>query len=154
MLNGNSTRLALITAAFTLASTSVFAGPAEEATKTLTQWAQAFNAGDANAVSALYIPEATVHSTVGANLTDTPAAISSYFTAAAKGKIRVKLLGEPAATVLNGNDVALAGYYEFAGTRANGEAFVTEARYSFVIVERDGNLRIAHHHSSPRPKQN
>lgn len=154
MLHGNPACLAITAATFMFASTSVFAGPVEDANKTLVRWAEAFNAGEADTVAALYLPDATLHSTVGADLTATPTAVNSYFAAAAKNKIKVTLVGEPTATVLNGNDVVLAGYYDFAGTRANGEVFVTPARYTFVIVERNVNRLIAHQHSSPRPKPN
>ena len=39
-----------------------------------------------------------------------------------------------------------------SGTRRDGQSFELPARYTFVIVMRDGGWRIAHQHSSPRPK--
>lgn len=92
-----------------------------------------------------------MHGTVSPNLASGPDALRAYFSPGAANKTQVKL-GEWSVTELSPAIVTLAGFYEFSGTRKDGTTFALPARYTFVVVNRDGGWKIAHHHSSARPK--
>jgi uncharacterized protein (TIGR02246 family) len=134
-----------------LAPLSVHAGPKEEAHAVVEQWAAVFNAGDVDKFTALYARDATVHGTVSANLASDAEALRAYFSASAAGKTQVKM-GEWSAAELSPEAVVVAGFYEFSGKRRDGQPFELPARYTFVLVKRGGDWRIAHQHSSSRPR--
>ncbi|TCR70210.1 SgcJ/EcaC family oxidoreductase [Bosea sp. BK604] len=139
-----------------LASTSgAFAGPKEDAFEAVRNWAAAFNASDVDRIIAAYTPQASVHGTMGTSLAVGPDALRAYFGPAARRRSQVKLAedGAEAMTALGDDQVVAAGFYEFSGTRPDGQAFTAPARYTFVLIRQDGAWRIAHHHSSPRPAQ-
>jgi hypothetical protein len=76
-----------------------------------------------------------------------------YFTSS-KGSGNKNALGERR-TILAGEDaVVVAGFYEFTIMR-DGQAVALPARFTMLVTRRDGEWRIAHHHSSPHvlPKQ-
>jgi uncharacterized protein (TIGR02246 family) len=131
---------------------SAIAGPKEDATAAIEQWAAAFNSSDVEKVVANYTSDATVHGTVSPELASGQSAVRAYFSTLPRTKFQVSL-GESSASVLSGDAVVLAGFYEFSGTQpSSGSAFTSPARYTFVVVRRDGQWKIAHHHSSTRPK--
>ncbi|MFT4118648.1 SgcJ/EcaC family oxidoreductase [Bradyrhizobium sp.] len=122
-----------------------------EAYDVVQRWAEAFNAGEADAIAALYAEGAVLWGTLGQQLTTSPAEITTYFAEAARAGLRVKLqtyVISPAS-----DDLAIiAGHYEFSRT-ADGKTQPIPARYSFVLTRRNGAWMIAHQHSSllPRP---
>ena len=61
------------------------------------------------------------------------------------------VLGERRTIVLSDDAVAIAGFYETTRLQ-DGKLIPSPARFTFVILKRDGVWRIAHHHSSPQPK--
>lgn len=130
------------------------AGPKEDAFAAIQNWATAFNASDIDKIIAAYTPEASVHGTMSSSLAVETEALRAYFGPAARSRNQVKLVqdGSETATVLGDDQVVVAGFYEFSGTRPDGQAFTAPARYTFVLVRRDGAWRIAHQHSSPRPR--
>ncbi len=127
------------------------AGPADDALGVLTKWEKAFNAGDVDAVVALYTPDATLFGTLNPSLTSGTDRLKAYFAASAKNKTQVKLVDAPTVTQVTDSVFILSGIYEFAGTRADGQKFTAPARYSFLVAKVAGQWRIMHQHSSPRP---
>jgi uncharacterized protein (TIGR02246 family) len=121
-----------------------------EAYAVVERWGQAFNAGDAVAVTALYAPGATIWGTLAQVLTTSPQAIESYFAEAARAGLRVKL-GEHVASRISGASVIDAGHYELSRTK-DGQTAIFPARYSFVLVKQHGGWMILHHHSSMLPE--
>ena len=113
------------------------------------QWEAAFNAGDADAVAALYTPSATIWGTLAQDLTITSAGITSYFQQAARAGLRVKL-GPHVLSPTAGAGVVDAGQYEFS--RAADRQDSAPARYSFVLMQQNGAWMITHQHSSFLPK--
>ena len=73
------------------------------------RWEQAFNKGDATAVTALYAPGATIWGTLAQTLTTSPQAIETYFADAARAGLRVKL-GEHVASRISETCVIDAGH--------------------------------------------
>ena len=111
----------------------------------------AFNSNDIPRILATYTPDATLLGTTSPTLTKGPEALRTYFEPSVKAKAQVKL-GEETPTPVADGTVVWAGFYEVSGTAPNGQAFTTPARYTFVVVSRDGRWQIAHQHSSTRPK--
>jgi len=123
-----------------------------DAAGVLVAWVTGFNAGDVDAIAGLYSPDATLFGTISPTLTTRSEDVRTYFAAVAKSRMRVKLIDVPTVTDIADAAVVLSGLYEFSGPRPSGESFVMPARYSFVVVNIDGQWRIAHQHSSPQTK--
>lgn len=128
------------------------AAPVDDAVAVLTKWEKDFNAGDVAAIVGLYTPDATVFGTMSPALTSGADGLKAYFSASAKNKTQVKLIGHPVVTKFGDLAFVLSGIYEFSGTRADGQSFTAPARYSFFVANVDGQWRILHQHSSPQPK--
>ncbi|WP_181832876.1 SgcJ/EcaC family oxidoreductase [Bosea caraganae] len=130
------------------------AGPKDDAFAVIQNWATAFNASDIDKIIAAYTPEASVHGTTANSLAVGKDALRAYFGPAARSRNQVKLAqdGSEATTMLGDGQVVVAGFYEFSGTRPDGQAFTAPARYTFVLVKQDGAWLIAHQHSSPRAR--
>jgi uncharacterized protein (TIGR02246 family) len=121
-----------------------------EACAVIERWAETFNAGEPDAVAALYAPDATLWGTLGHYLTTKPADITTYFFEAAQAGLRVKLRPYVLSPISE-TCVIAAGHYDFTRT-ADGKATTFPARYSFVLVKQNGEWIIAHQHSSFLPK--
>jgi uncharacterized protein (TIGR02246 family) len=128
-----------------------FGDPAmDEAYAVVKQWEAAFNAGDADAVTALYAPSATLWGTLAQDITTTTADIRSYFVQAARAGLKVKL-GPHVLLPMAEAGVIDAGHYEFSRI-VDGRTTAFPARYSFVLTKHNGAWAIAHQHSSFMPK--
>lgn len=129
------------------ASTSVIAGPAEEAGAVVDQWSATYSANDRDALVKLYTPDALLLGTTDQVATRGTEAIREYFVALEKGGRR-NAIKEKDTIVLGDNAVVVAGFYDFSRKEQNYEP--RPSRYTMVVVKRDGRWMIAHHHSSPR----
>jgi uncharacterized protein (TIGR02246 family) len=121
-----------------------------EAYAAVQQWAEAFNAGEPDAVAALYLPDATIWGTLAQKLTTGPADITTYFAEAARAGLKVRL-GQHVLSPMSQTNAVDAGEYEFARTM-DGQTALFPARYSFVLLKHNGAWMIAHQHSSFLPK--
>jgi hypothetical protein len=98
----------------------------------------------------MYTNDALVLGTLSPGMTSKPDDLRAYFKAAA-AKLQVKL-GDHSAVALAEDAVAIAGFYDFSRPAADGQPVFVRARFSFVMVKKDGIWKIAHQHSSVRPK--
>jgi uncharacterized protein (TIGR02246 family) len=121
-----------------------------EAYAVVQRWAETFNAGEPDAVAALYAPDATIWGTLGQKLTTGLTDITTYFAEAARAGLKVKL-GEHVLSPLSQISAVDAGEYEFTRT-VDAQTALLPARYSFVLVKQSGVWMIAHQHSSFLPK--
>ena len=121
-----------------------------EAYAIVQRWAETFNAGEPDAVAALYAPDATIWGTLAQFLTTNPADIRAYFVEAARSGLRVELRPHVLSPISQ-TCAIVAGHYDFTRT-ADGKATTFPARYSFVLVKQNGAWMIAHQHSSFLPK--
>lgn len=137
----------LLCASLFLASTSAIAGPAEEASAVVDQWAATYSASDRNALVKLYTPDALLLGTTDQVATRGSEEIREYFVALDKGGRR-NTIKEKDIIVLGPDAVVVAGFYDFARKEQNYEP--RPSRFTMVVVKRDGRWMIAHHHSSPR----
>jgi uncharacterized protein (TIGR02246 family) len=129
------------------------AGPAEDANAAVERWSAAYNLNDPEAISKTYTPDALLLGTVSPIMSEGTEAIVKYFTSS-KGSGNKNTLGERRTIILGENAVVVAGFYEFTIMR-DGKAVPLPARFTMLVTKRNGEWRIAHHHSSPHvpPKQ-
>jgi uncharacterized protein (TIGR02246 family) len=147
------TVLTLSTSLLVLSSIAAFAGPAEEANEVLNRWSAAYSSNDPEAISKLYTQDAVLLGTVSPIVSEGTEAIVKYFTPS-KGSGNKNKLGERRTIVLGDSAVVVAGFYEFTRMQ-EGRPVPAPARFTMLVTKRDGEWRIAHHHSSPhvQPKQ-
>jgi hypothetical protein len=74
-------------------------------------------------------------------------AIIKYFTPS-NGSGNKNMIGEHRTIVLDDNAVVVAGFYEFTRMQ-DGKPVPGPSRFTMLVTRRDGEWRIAHHHSSP-----
>lgn len=131
-------------------SGSALAGPAEEANAVVTKWAETYSANDAGAMVELYTPDAIFLGTVSPDIGDTIEAREAYF-ARLPGTGNTCSIGEHRTMVLSDTAVVVTGFYDFKLMR-DGKPVEVHNRFSMVVVKRDDEWLIAHHHSSRRPQ--
>jgi uncharacterized protein (TIGR02246 family) len=123
------------------------AGPAEDANAAVERWSAACSSNDPEAISRTYTPDALLLGTISPIMSEGREAIVKYFTAS-KGSGNRNTLGERRTIVLGDDAVIVAGFYDFTITR-DGQAVPLPERFTMLVTKRDGEWRIAHHHSSP-----
>ena len=123
--------------------------PAEDANAVVNSWAAAFTANDAEAILKLYTPDAIVLGTVSPIIADGTAPIRGYFQAL-PGSDNSVAIGEHRTVLLNDGAVLVTGFYDFTIIR-DSQPSTTPARFTMIVVKRDDDWLIAHHHSSLRP---
>jgi uncharacterized protein (TIGR02246 family) len=123
----------------------------EDAYAGVERWSEAFNSGDVEQIVRMYTNDALVFGTLSPGMTSKPDDLRAYFRASAAAKLQVKL-GDHSAAALAEDAVAIAGFYDFSGPAADGRPVVVPARFSFLMVKKDGIWKIFHQHSSVRPK--
>ena len=134
-------------ALFVLSPGATFAGPAEEANAVVERWSAAYSANDPDTIAKTYAPDAILLGTVSPIISEGTGAIVKYFTPT-KGSGNKNTLGERRTIVLGENAAVVAGFYEFTRMQ-EGKPVPFPARFTMLLVQRDGEWRIAHHHSSP-----
>ena len=139
-----------LTALFLLLPAIAFGGPAEDANTVIDQWAALFNANDAPALVQLYSTDAVVLGTVSPTIAQGTEAIRAYFSRLPGSGTKV-VIGDRRTIVVNDAAVTSAGFYDFTIVR-DGQPVPNPARFTFLVVKRDGRWVIAHHHSSFRPQ--
>jgi uncharacterized protein (TIGR02246 family) len=130
-----------------------FAGPAEEANALVDRWSAAYSGNDPDTIAKLYTSDALLLGTVSPVMSEGTQAIIKYFTPS-KGSGNKNTIGEHRTIVVDDNAVVVAGFYEFTRMQ-DGKPVPAPSRFTILVVKRDGEWRIAHHHSSPhvQPKQ-
>jgi hypothetical protein len=98
----------------------------------------------------MYTNDALVLGTLSPGMTTKSDDLRAYFKAAAAAKLQVRL-GDNSAVALAEDAVVIAGFCDFSAP-AGGHPVVVPARFSFIMVKKDGIWKIAHHHSSVRPQ--
>jgi uncharacterized protein (TIGR02246 family) len=142
-------RAALVALMLSLPS-AASGGPAEDANAVIDQWAAVFSANDVASLVQLYSTDAVVLGTVSPTIAQGTDAIRGYFSRLPGSGNKV-VIGERRTIVVNDAAVASAGFYDFTIMR-DGQPVPNPARFTFLVVKRDGRWLIVHHHSSSRPK--
>ena len=123
--------------------------PAASPDAAIARWIDVFNGNDADALTALYTSDASLHGTSRPALYRGHGAIRAYFaplpgsgTRVAPGERHVAMEGDALATGV--------GFYDFTVLR-DGQPVPSPARFTFVLRKTDGDWLITHHHSSSLP---
>jgi uncharacterized protein (TIGR02246 family) len=143
------TRRALLIVLIALAPAGAFAGPAEDASALIDRWAATYTANDADAITALYAPDALLHGTSSPTLNKGSGEIRKYF-GALPGSGNKVTIGERHMVALGDGAAMGVGFYEFVSMQ-NGQPVARPARFTMVVVKRGADWVIAHHHSSALP---
>jgi len=143
----------VVTAFLVFVPMVAIAGPAEEANAVVERWSTAFNSNEPEAIAKIYTSDALLLGTVSPIMSEGTDAIVKYFTPT-KGTGNKNKLGDRRTIVLGDNAVVVTGFYEFTRMQ-EGKPVPGPARFTMLVVKRNGEWRIAHHHSSPhvQPKQ-
>ena len=113
----------------------------------LSRWSAAYTANDVEAVVASYWPDALVLGTVSPVMSEGSAAIRAYFSPIQNSGNR-NVIGERRTFVLSDSAIVIAGFYEFTRIK-EGVPVPGPSRFTMLMVKRDDEWKIAHHHSSP-----
>lgn len=129
------------------------AEPRDEALRIVERWATAFGDSDVEAIARLYADDATFLGTSSTGVRTSRDAIRGYFERALLvDRPRAATVHEPAVTVLGPSAVVVTGTDVVTRVR-NGATISAAGRVTFVVVEREGEWRIAHFHRSSMPAQ-
>ena len=126
------------------------AGSAEDANAAIDRWSAAYSANDVDAVVKSYWPDAVLLGTRSPVISTGADAIRKYFhDAKLPGSGNKNVIQERHTISIDENAVLVTGFYEFIRMQ-EGKPVPGASRFTMLITRRDGEWRIAHHHSSPR----
>ncbi|THD48820.1 MAG: SgcJ/EcaC family oxidoreductase [Bradyrhizobium sp.] len=128
-----------------LVASGAIAGPAEDANRLVDRWSATYSSNDRDALVKLYTSDAILLGTVSPVISEGTEAITKYF-----GPLtgNTNAIGERRTIVLGDNAVLVTGFYEFTRMK-DGQPVPGPSRFTMLLTKRDGEWRIAHHHSSP-----
>jgi uncharacterized protein (TIGR02246 family) len=132
-----------------LAASAAIAGPAEDANGLIDKWSATYSSNDRDALVRLYAPDAILLGTVSPVMSEGTEAITKYF---GPPSGNTNAIGERRTIVLDDNAVLITGFYLFTRLK-DGQPVPGPSRFTMLVTTRDGEWRIAHHHSSPLVQQ-
>jgi uncharacterized protein (TIGR02246 family) len=128
------------------------AGPREEAFAVVEQFKKAYDASDPPSIVKLFSPNAVFLGTLLQGPTRDPEVILKYFQASAAANLPKKITIENYEVLeISQTAVLFSGQDTFSQTR-DGQTVDTPARFTLLIANGPEGWRIAHFHSSARPK--
>lgn len=125
------------------------AGPAEDASTIIDQWADGLSANNADTVLKLYTSDALLHGISSPKLYTGRDAIREYLKIAPESGNKVAI-GERQMVVLADATVMGVGFYQVSVLQ-DGIRVPRSARFTFILVKRGSDWLIAHQHSSTLP---
>ena len=143
--------LLLITLAW---STSVQAGPQEDALAAYDRFFTSFTTGNQNQLAALFAPDALFYGTGSAEVVTTPEGVIAYFTGAlsgTRGEVKARPF-ENKALLLSDSVVAISGKWQSERTLDGKMVTAGPSRVTVVMQKRDDKWLIVQFHNSPTPK--
>jgi uncharacterized protein (TIGR02246 family) len=127
------------------------AGSTEEALQVVGRWTKAFTESDVDAIVNLYDPGALFLGTGSKAVVTKPEDIRKYFEQALlTNRPRGATVLDQSVLVLSDTVVVVTGLDSVIGTR-DGAIFTANGRFTFVVVKRGAEWRIAHFHRSAMP---
>jgi len=126
------------------------AGTTEDANAAIDRWSAAYSSNDVDALVKSYWPDAILLGTKSPVISTGADAIKRYFTdLRLAGSGNKNVIQERHAIPIDENAVLVTGFYEFTRMQ-EGKPVPGPSRFTMLVTRRDGEWRIAHHHSSPR----
>jgi len=139
----NFTRV--LTVLLVLSASEAIAGPAEDANGLVDRWSATYSYNTRDELVKLYATDAILLGTVSPVISEGTEAITKYF---GPPSGNTNAIGERRTIVLGDNAVLVTGFYEFTRMK-DGQPVPGPSRFTMLLTKRDGEWRIAHHHSSP-----
>lgn len=133
----------------TLIQNAALGAPAEAANAMIDRWSAAYSANDQDLLVSLYAPDAILLGTTSPIVSQGTEAIRKYFDML-PNSARRNAITDRHIIVLGDDAVVGTGFYTFS--RAVENDTPRPSRFTMLMVKRDGQWMIAHHHSSPRPE--
>jgi uncharacterized protein (TIGR02246 family) len=140
----------LIATCLVLQACISWAAPADDAGAVLQGWSAAYSANDVDAVVDRYWPDAVLLGTVSPVMSEGTGAIRTYF-GRLKGSGNKNAIQDNRVFVLDDSAVVLTGFYLFTRMQ-DGKPVEGPSRFTMLMQKRQGQWKIAHHHSSPLVK--
>jgi uncharacterized protein (TIGR02246 family) len=138
-------------ALFASLSSSVIAGPKEDALQVVEKWTAAFTQSDVDSIVKLYAPDSLFLGTGSKTLVTEPENIRKYFEQALlSNRPRGASVGDHSVKVLSDSAVLITGMDTVTGVR-DGKPFSANGRFTFVIAKQGLNWQIVHFHRSAMP---
>lgn len=132
-----------------LAPGFALAGPAEDANAAINRWSAAYSSNDVAAVVKMYWSDAILLGTTSPIISEGSSAIEKYFTdLKLAGSGNKNTIQERHTIPIDDNAVLVTGFYEFT-RMVDGKPTPGPSRFTMLVSKRNGEWRIAHHHSSP-----
>lgn len=122
----------------------------EEAVAALAQWQAAFNACDAEKLTALYAPNALFWATTATEPISSTEGVHAYYKAFCAGPVKLQMQAE-ASTVRTFGGIATAIGSGVASFTVQGQPKSLKLRFSLSVQNVDGVSKIVDHHSSMMP---
>lgn len=123
----------------------------EEIAALFDTWNEALATGDAETVANLYTEDATLLSTLSADIREGREEISGYFAEDFLPKQPQGVITESHVDVIDADSAYHAGLYDFTVVGEDGTETVVPARFTYVYELVDGTWLIDSHHSSVQP---
>ena len=127
-----------------------YAGAKEDVAATVKTWADGMNSHSKERVLALYDQEAVLWGTRSPTLRDNPTAVREYFKILDKVPPSYNVVIDEQRIRVYGDVAIDTGRYTFSEIR-DDKPLVRPARFSFVLLNRNGHWMIVDHHSSAVP---
>lgn len=135
--------------ALLVGTAGVQAGPAEDAEAVVARWSATFTANNSDALVGTYWPDAVLLGTSSPIMSVGTDGLKKYFSGL-DGSGNKNEIEQKQAITLDDNAAVVLGFYMFTVMR-EGKPVPVPARFTMLVTRRDGQWKIAHHHSSPRP---
>lgn len=135
-------------------STSVLAGPREDALAAYDSFFASFTTGNQVQLASLFAPDALFYGTGSAEVVTSPEGVVAYFTdalAASRGDTRARPFDRKA-LVLSDSVVAVSGKWQSERTLDGKMVTAGPSRITVVLQKRGDRWLIVQFHNSPTPK--
>jgi uncharacterized protein (TIGR02246 family) len=135
-------------------STSVIAGPQEEALTAYDKFFTSFTTGNQVQLAALFAPDALFYGTGSTEVVTNPEGVVAYFSealSAARGETKARAF-ERKALVLSDSVVAISGKWQSERTLDGKMVTAGPSRVTVVMQKRGDKWLIVQFHNSPTPK--
>lgn len=131
---------------------SATAGSRSDVEQQSQRWADAYNSGVAESVTALYAKDAVLWGTSAVSITKGADAIKAYFEASNSRFPSLKAKIQETVVQVFGDVAISSGVYEISNVVDGKIVWVISARFSFAYARDGGEWKIVHHHSSRMPR--
>ena len=131
----------------------VWADDEADVTAAMNMWGEYLAKGtteEPGEILSLYAEDGVLWGTLSSTRRDDPAAIREYFIGAYKALPELSVTFEDPHIRVYGDTAVNTGYYTLSFEK-DGQTQALPARYSFTLVNHDGNWLIVDHHSSAMP---